>query len=220
MVPVAPGDVIPVLDTHDPGVVTIDKLADLGVVGDELERLRVDLPVEAVVGKASVQLHPPSPIVAAEHAGKAAFERHHGAVEDAVGGRYQVPWDDRVARIAPQRPRHRCRAVLPWEVGQRWVTNDFEGGQLVPTFLLVSDSKLVFDRHEVARFAFHQAARCRPRQGPRRASVPRPRSAVARAGRGCPSGSAEARLAACALSPERARLLGPLTRAGLSELLE
>ena len=103
-----------------------------------------------------MELHAPRPIVAAEHTSKVAFERHHGAVEDTVGGRYQVPWDHRVARITPQRPCGPCRTVLPREVGQRLVTKYFEGGQLVPTFIDCDYSELVFDGHEMSRLALHQ----------------------------------------------------------------
>ena len=101
VVPVAPSHVVAVVDAYDPGIVAVDEIADLGVIGDELEPLGGDVPLEAVAREAGVQLHAPGPIVAAENAGEAALIRDDGAIEDAVGRGDEVPGYHRVAGVTP-----------------------------------------------------------------------------------------------------------------------
>ena len=121
VVAVAPGDVVAVLDPDDARVVAVDERADLGVVALEPDPLRIELPGQAVPAEPAVELHPPRPVVAAEHAGEAALERDDGAVEDAVRGRQQVARDHRVPRVAPDRagaarpggPPRQIRAARP-----------------------------------------------------------------------------------------------------------
>src|ERR1019366_6687896 len=116
VVPVAPRHVVAVVYADDPWVVSVNELADLGVFTGECQRLNGDLPFETVVGEAHMQLHPPCPVVAAEHSRKAALIGDNSTVEDAVRGRDQVPRYDGVLRVPPDRSGCSCRTVFPGNV--------------------------------------------------------------------------------------------------------
>ena len=102
MIAVAPGHVVAALDFHDAGVVAIHPLRDLGDVAGELDGLRLDVPLDAVLGKARVEGHPAVLVVTAEHTGETALERDHRTVEYAVAVREQVSRNHRVGTIAPE----------------------------------------------------------------------------------------------------------------------
>ena len=102
MVPVAPGHIEAAVDLHDARVVAIDPFRDLRNVAGELDCLRPDVPLDAILGEAHVQRHAPVLVVAAEHAGEPALERDHRAVENAVAVREQVSRNHGVLAITPQ----------------------------------------------------------------------------------------------------------------------
>src|SRR5581483_6179307 len=113
VVPVAPGEVVRLLDLDDARVVAVDEFGEVGIAADEADRLRIDLPLDAVVAEAAVQPHRARPVVAAEDAGVPVAEANDGAVEDAVRGRKRVAANHRVARVAPDDLTRPLAAVLP-----------------------------------------------------------------------------------------------------------
>src|SRR5581483_159642 len=118
VVPVAPRHVPAVVDADDTRVVAVDERPDLVVVAVEPDRLRVELPPEAVLAEAAVELHPARPVGAPEDTRESAVEGDDRAVEDAVRGRQQVARDHRVPRVAPDHAARAGRPVLPGNVRQ------------------------------------------------------------------------------------------------------
>ena len=123
MVSVAPGHIVTAVDFHDARVVAIDPLRDLGDVAGELDRLRLYIPLDAILGEAHVQRHAPVLVVAAEHAGEPALERDHRAVENAVAVREQVSRNHGVLAIAPQDVLASCRSFFPGHARERISNN-------------------------------------------------------------------------------------------------
>ena len=113
MVAVAPGNPVAVFDEGHAGVIPIDPLAHFGIGPFKLDGVGLDVPVHTVLGEAGVEGHAAVGIVAAEYACKAVPERDHGAVEDAVGVRKQVPGNHGIGTIAPQRGVATGRTVFP-----------------------------------------------------------------------------------------------------------
>ncbi len=74
--------------------------------------------MDAIRRETAVQVHVTLFIVAAEDAGKLAFEWHHRAVKDAVGGGDQVAWDDGVGAITPDYVRASGGSFLPGDIGK------------------------------------------------------------------------------------------------------
>src|SRR5690606_14775997 len=84
VIAVAPGDVVAILQPDNSRVVAVLEAADLRVGALPFDRLRIQLPGDAVLAEAPVQVHDPFFIVAAEDAREMALPGHHRAVEDAV----------------------------------------------------------------------------------------------------------------------------------------
>jgi len=82
----------------------------------KLDRLRRDLPRQAIIAEAGVDVHHPPCVVHAEHAGEASLIGHDGAVEDAIAARRGVARDHRVAAVAPDDPAMTGWAVLPGQI--------------------------------------------------------------------------------------------------------
>ena len=118
VVAVAPGDVVPVLDEADPGVVAVFPLENLRVGADELDGGFIDLPVEAVIAEAGIEVHAEAPAVAAEHAGVAVAEGDGGGVEDAVCAGLLVAGDDGIFAVAPDGHVVARGLLLPGHIGE------------------------------------------------------------------------------------------------------
>ena len=101
VVAIAPGHIVPVLDPADAGVILVFERLQLGVVGDELDGLGLDLPIDAILAAAAVDPHLALFVVHAKDPGKSILKGHDGAVEDAVRVRDQIAGDDRVAAGSP-----------------------------------------------------------------------------------------------------------------------
>ena len=143
VVAVAPGHVVAILDPDDARVVAVNELGNLRLVALELDRLGIEVPVEPVAAEAAVHDHQARAIVAAENACKLALVRHDCAVEDAVRARDQVPRDDRVLRVTPDRLAATGGAILPGKIGNALLVQDLNASHaLFPaaTGFLVSAS--------------------------------------------------------------------------------
>ena len=98
---VAPGDVIPILQLADPGIVGVFK-REIRRSVDKADGPGLNVPVDAVLGETDVQPRHPAGVVATEHPGESAPEGNGGAVENAIGIGQGVPFDDGVSSIPPQ----------------------------------------------------------------------------------------------------------------------
>src|SRR5581483_6226533 len=113
------------------------------------DRLRVELPPEAVLAEAAVKLHPARPVVAPEDTRESAVEGDDRAVEDAVRGRQQVARDHRVPRVAPDHAARAGRPVLPGTVrqGERRVGDDPGRRQPAPPAIATTFSSPISTRY-------------------------------------------------------------------------
>lgn len=112
------------------GVVAVLPLAHLGDIAFEFDTLLVDVPVDAVLGEACVDLHVALSVVNAENACElvvAYFKGYYGAVEDRVGGfsvavslfdHDMVALDNGVSVVAPNHVSAICGFFLPWDIGE------------------------------------------------------------------------------------------------------
>src|SRR5450759_2850652 len=174
VVPVAPRDVVAVLDPDDTRVIgVLELLLDFGdppVGGDPLDGLDFDVPTDAIEASARVQVHLSRRVVNAEHARICTLERHYRRVEDAVGSGENVPLDDRIATRTPQRGRTAGGSVFPRDSGECGRIGDLGPEVHGGPFAMSSG-----DRHE---------ARSRPRSGeppvPRLAWTRVPQASAAR----------------------------------------
>ena len=117
MVAITPSDIVAVFDEDDTRVVAIDPLTDLLVFAFEGQRLGIDIPVDRVIAEADVQTHTAIRIVAAEYPCIAFAEANNSAIEDAIGGRQQVAWDDGVGTVAPDDILTAFGTIFPRHVG-------------------------------------------------------------------------------------------------------
>ena len=118
MVAVAPRHVVAVLDEDHTWVVAIDPLTDLLVVTFELQRLWVDVPVDGIIAEAHVQTHTAVRVITAEDTSVPFSEAYDSTVEDAVGRRQEVTWDNGVSAVAPDGILTAFGAVFPRHIGQ------------------------------------------------------------------------------------------------------
>ena len=117
VIPVAPGYVIlPVHKAH-PGVIPVLPGRHIRIAL-KMDRLVLNLPMDAVLAESGEDIHTHGPAVTAEHTGEAVAERHNRAVEHAVGPLDGVASDDGVAGIAPYGHMAVRRLRLPGEVFQ------------------------------------------------------------------------------------------------------
>ncbi|KXB71641.1 hypothetical protein HMPREF3185_01930 [Porphyromonas somerae] len=117
VVAITPSDIVAVFDEDDTRVVAIDPLTDLLVFAFEGQRLGIDIPVDRVIAEADVQTHTAVRIVAAEYPSIAFAEANNSAIEDAIGGRQQVAWDDGVGTVAPDDILTAFGTIFPRHVG-------------------------------------------------------------------------------------------------------
>ena len=117
VVAITPRDIVAVFDQDDTRVVAIDPLTDLLVFAFKGQRLRIDVPVDRVIAEADVQTHTAVRIVAAEYPCIAFAEANNSAIEDAIGGRQQVAWDDGVGTVAPDDILTAFGTIFPRHVG-------------------------------------------------------------------------------------------------------
>ena len=125
-----PGDPESVLDPYAAGIVAVlprISLCGLGIVVDPLYLLRVDVPVDAVLGETSVDSHVSFLVVNTEYACEVAlvaFEGNYCGVEDGVAGGKQVAGNDRVSVVTPDNVLAALGSVLPGHV-RNALTKDF-----------------------------------------------------------------------------------------------
>lgn len=98
---VAPRNPVAVFNPRYTRVVLVLRFNHLRIARFELDRFVVDVPMQAVVAESGENVHLHCAVVAAEHAGEAFSERHHGTVENTVRRRYSVTSDDGILRVAP-----------------------------------------------------------------------------------------------------------------------
>ena len=117
VIPVAPGYVIlPVHKAH-PGVVPV--LPDRHIrITLKMDRLVLNLPMDAVLAEAGEDIHTHGPAVTAEHTCESVLKRHDRTVKNTVGIFCCVASDDGVAGIAPYGHMAVRRLRLPGEVFQ------------------------------------------------------------------------------------------------------
>ena len=116
---VAPGDVVTVLNPANARVIAIFLAGYARVAAGsrlEVDRLVVDLPVDAVIGEACEDVHLNRAVVAAENASELALKRDNCGVEDAVGSGDEITRNDRVVVITPNRLIVALRLILPRDV--------------------------------------------------------------------------------------------------------
>ena len=124
VVAVAPAHPVFAVQKGHTRVVAIDPFGHFRVGPGEAEHFRLDVPVDAVLGKACVEGHPAVGVVTAENAGESILERNHGTVEDAVGVWQQVPGNHRILGIAPEGSGASGRPVFPGDVGEGWTAEN------------------------------------------------------------------------------------------------
>ena len=110
---VAPCDPVAVADEGDARVILVVGIDHFGISGLELYRLVIYLPVDTVGAESGEDIHLDCLVVAAEHSGKAVFERYYRAIENTVGGRNVISAYDRVAAEAPHYVGASCRTLFP-----------------------------------------------------------------------------------------------------------
>lgn len=113
VIAVAPCNVEFILDLGHARVISVYPFSDLRISSLELDGFRVDVPLEAVLGKSCMECHPAVLVIAAEDSGKSVLERNYGRVEYAVGVRQKVARYYRIFRITPKRIFASCGAILP-----------------------------------------------------------------------------------------------------------
>ena len=124
---VAPGHPVSVLDPAYAGIVAVAPLVYFlgGLVGlNEYDAVGSEIPVDAVLGEAGVELHVPCLVVNAEHARELAVIGNYCAVEYRVGGREQVAGDYGVGVISPYNVGAALGLVLPGHIGDRLSVDD------------------------------------------------------------------------------------------------
>ena len=97
VIAVAPRDVVFALHGGDARVVAVFVHRDLAVRTDKVNRLVVDLPMNAVFAAPGKQIHADGTAVAAENACKAAAKGNDRRVKYAVGALVAVAADNRIA---------------------------------------------------------------------------------------------------------------------------
>lgn len=97
-------------------VIFVGRFDHVGVAAYEGDGLVVDVPVYAVAGEASKDVHLHATVVAAKDTRKAFAERHDGGIEDGVGRGDGVALDNRVCAVSPDDIVGVGRAFLPRDV--------------------------------------------------------------------------------------------------------
>ena len=117
MVAITPGDIVAIFDEDNTRVVAIDPLTDFLVLAFEGQWLWVDVPVDGVITEADMQAHTAVGVVAAEDPSIAFAKANDCTIEDAIGGRKEVAWDDGVGTVAPDDIFAAFGAFFPRHIG-------------------------------------------------------------------------------------------------------
>ena len=112
MITVAPCNPETVVDTGHTGVIFVVAL----FVALEMNRFVLNIPMHTVGTVSGKYIHLHGTVVTTENSGISITERHYGAVEYTVGGRYGIAVDDGVVALAPHYFIAACRTVLPGEI--------------------------------------------------------------------------------------------------------
>lgn len=126
-VSVAPSDPESVLDPYAAGVVAVLPgicLGGFGVVVYPFDFFGIYVPVNAVLGKARMNIHASRLVVNAENTGEFSFVRNHRAVKNGIGAGKKVAWDNGVGVIAPYNLAAAGGSVLPRDIGNRLTVNN------------------------------------------------------------------------------------------------
>jgi hypothetical protein len=119
MISVTPGNIIAVFYETHTWIVGIYKITDLLVVAYKFKFGLFDIPMNGIFTETYMQTHTAVGIVATKHAGISIFKRNNGAIENAVGGRYDIAGDHRVFRKTPHHLLASLGTILPGHSGQR-----------------------------------------------------------------------------------------------------
>ena len=84
VVAVAPGDVVAILEPDEAWIVAVGKLGQFGIGEFPCDWVVIQLPIQAVIAEAAVEIHLALLVVHAEHTCESVLIRNDGAVEDAV----------------------------------------------------------------------------------------------------------------------------------------
>jgi len=84
MVTVAPGHVIAIFEPGDSWIVAMLEMAQLRIIGDPFDGVILDVPVNAIVAAAVMDVHLTFFVVTAEYSGKFTFKRNNSTVENAI----------------------------------------------------------------------------------------------------------------------------------------
>ena len=101
VIPVAPRDIIAVVNEADTRVITVFKMFKSFRGVSEPDSVVVNLPVDAIGTESGIQPHLTCLVVTAKHSGKTVSKRNNGTVENTVGRRNHIPTDYRITGIAP-----------------------------------------------------------------------------------------------------------------------
>src|SRR5262249_46657959 len=126
VISVAPRDPPAVFDPDDARIVGVLEMRDFGIAL-HLNALWIDLPVDAIVGEADVDLDVGRRGGAAEHAGEFSVEGHDSAVEDAVGAGKEIARDDGILAVPPDDVWIPRRLILPRDIRQRIAVENGRG---------------------------------------------------------------------------------------------
>ena len=118
MIAVTPCDIISVLQEADPRIITVFPVKDLLIRSLEMDRLILDLPVNAVPASSCKNIHTDRSAVTTEYPCKAILKRNYRTVKNTVGNLISVSSDNRIFAVAPYRHGISFRLVLPWNIWQ------------------------------------------------------------------------------------------------------
>ena len=154
----APGDVIRLVDLADARIVGV--VAGLArIAAGELNRLRLDVPIEAVVAPAEVQMRKAVLLLEAKHADEAVAERRDGAVVDSLHAGHVMAADDRVARVPPDDGPRAGGPLLPGDLRRAVAVAPLVPSRRVAVLVLPVDGRCL---RSVIRLnlAFHRSFPC------------------------------------------------------------
>ena len=112
----APGDVVGLLDFYDAGIVGV-VAGFVRVAAGELNRLRLDVPIEPVVAPAEVEMWKPVLLLEAEDADETVAVGCDGAIVNSLHAGDVMAADDRVAGVPPHDGARTGWALLPGDLG-------------------------------------------------------------------------------------------------------
>jgi hypothetical protein len=118
MILIAPGHIEPVIYPDNPGVIAAVPLGNLRVITLEVDPLRLQIPVYAVLAPTDMQMALTVGVITSEHSGELAAKGHYCTVEDAVGTWDCVALYYRVIVVTPYDILATLGFILPGNAGQ------------------------------------------------------------------------------------------------------